>query len=245
VAEVTPAPAAEATSAAPAEVAAEPAAKKEAAKAAKGEPKPARKEKGKGKGKAAEAEEEAGPAEPPVPPRLKERYRKELVPILVERFGYRNLMEVPRITKVAINMGLGSAVAEPKIIENAVAELSIITGQRPVVTRAKKSIATFRIRTGNAIGARVTLRGNRMYEFLDRLLNIALPRIRDFRGLAPDADGRGNYTIGVRDQTIFPEIDLEKVDHVRGMNITLVTTARTDEEAMALLKAMGLPVRES
>src|SRR4030042_1954654 len=179
-------------------------------------------------------------------PRLKEKYIKEIIPRMLKEYKFKNVMEVPGIEKICINMGVGSATQNIKELETASQELAIISGQKPVITKARKSIAGFKVREGNPIGCMVTLRGNRMYEFLDRLLNIALPRIRDFRGLPPEAtDGRGNYTIGVRDQTIFPEIDLEKVDHIRGMNITLVTTARTDEEAMALLTAMGRPGRES
>ncbi|MCL4516135.1 MAG: 50S ribosomal protein L5 [Firmicutes bacterium] len=177
-------------------------------------------------------------------PRLKEKYAKEVVPALKERFKYQNPMEVPRIDKVIINMGVGAAAADAKAMDGAVSDLTAIAGQKPVVTRAKKSIANFKIREGMAIGSKVTLRGERMYEFLDKLFNIALPRIRDFRGVSPKSlDGRGNYTLGIKEQLIFPEINYDKVDKVRGMDITLVTTARNDEQAMELLRLMGMPFR--
>ncbi len=177
-------------------------------------------------------------------PRLKERYREVVVPALMKEFGYKNPMAVPRLEKITINMGLGEAIQNPKALDRAVEELSLITGQRPVITRAKKSIAAFKLRKGMAIGAMVTLRGDRMWEFLDRLIHIALPRVRDFRGLSPKSfDGRGNYTIGLRDQLVFPEVDLNKVDKARGMNISITTTARTDEEARALLAHLGMPFR--
>ena len=176
--------------------------------------------------------------------RLKERYYKEVVPALGKELGIDNRMAIPRVEKVILNMGLGEAVANPKILDGAVEELSAIAGQKAVVTKAKKSIATYKLRTGMPIGARVTLRGDRMYEFLDRLINIALPRVRDFRGLNPKSfDGRGNYTLGLRDQLIFPEIDYAKVDKLKGMNVTIVTTARTDDQARALLKGLGMPFR--
>lgn len=178
-------------------------------------------------------------------PRLKERYRNEIAPALMKEFDFTNPMAVPKLEKIVLNMGLGDAHSNPKSLEAARAELAQITGQHAVVTRAKKSIAAFKLREGMQIGARVTLRGDRMYEFLDRLLNAVLPRIRDFRGISPDAfDGRGNYTLGVREQLIFPEIDFAKVDKVRGMNISIVTTARTDEEGRALLRQFGMPFRK-
>ncbi len=177
--------------------------------------------------------------------RLKERYQKEIAPALAKEFDIKNPMAVPRVEKVVVNMGLGEAVANAKIIDTAAAELATITGQKPVVTKAKKSIASFKLREGMPIGTMVTLRGEQMYEFLDRFVSVALPRVRDFRGVSPKAfDGRGNYTLGVRDQLIFPEIDFNKVDKTRGMNVSIVTTARTDEQARALLKALGMPFRQ-
>ena len=176
--------------------------------------------------------------------RLREKYTKEVVPTLGKEFGYRNPMSVPRIVKVVVNMGLGEAIANAKILDIAVNDLATVTGQKPVVTKAKKSIAAFKLREGMSIGAMVTLRGDQMYEFLDRFMNIALPRVRDFRGVSPKAfDGRGNYTIGLRDQLIFPEIDFGKVDKARGLNVCIVTTAKTDEEARALLRQLGMPFR--
>ncbi|KXG75711.1 50S ribosomal protein L5 [Fervidicola ferrireducens] len=175
-------------------------------------------------------------------PRLREKYEKEVIPALMKKFNYKNVMQVPRLEKVVLNMGISDAKENPKAIESATRDLAMITGQKPVVTKAKKSIASFKIRKGMAIGAKVTLRGNRMYEFLDKLFNIALPRVRDFKGLSPDAfDGRGNYTLGIREQLIFPEIDYDKIDKIRGMDITIVTTAKTDEEARELLKGLGMP----
>ncbi len=175
-------------------------------------------------------------------PRLKLRYRQEIRPRLKEQLGLRNIMQVPRVEKIVVNVGVGEAVAEPRALEGAVRDLATITGQRPRVNLARKSIAGFKLRKGMAVGAKVTLRGDRMWDFLDRLLSIALPRIRDFRGLSPDSfDGRGNYTIGVTEQLIFPEIDYDKVVKVRGMDITVVTTAKTDEDALALLRALGFP----
>jgi large subunit ribosomal protein L5 len=174
--------------------------------------------------------------------RLKDRYTKEVAPALQKELGIKNSMAVPRLEKIVLNMGLGEAVANPKILDGAVDELSSIAGQRAVVTRAKKSIATYKLRTGMPIGARVTLRGDRMYEFLDRLINIALPRVRDFRGVSTKAfDGRGNYTLGVRDHFIFPEIDYSKTDKSKGLNVTIVTTAGRDDRARALLKQLGMP----
>lgn len=174
--------------------------------------------------------------------RMKEKYSGEVAKGLMEKFGYKNIMEIPKIEKVILNMGVGEAVSNPKVLDVAVNDMMIIAGQKPVVTRAKKSIAAFKIREGMPIGAKVTLRGQRMYEFLDKLLNIALPRVRDFRGVSPKSfDGRGNYTMGIKEQLIFPEIEYDKVDKVRGMDIIIVTTAKTDEEARELLKLMGMP----
>jgi large subunit ribosomal protein L5 len=178
--------------------------------------------------------------------RLRERYTAEVVPALVKQFEYANPMEVPRLEKIVVNIGLGEALTNAKAIEAAVKDLGQITGQKPIVTRAKRSIAQFRVRTGNSIGAKVTLRGGRMWDFLDRLTTLALPRIRDFRGISDKAfDGRGNYTLGLKEQVLFPEIEYDKVDKVRGMDITFVTTATTDAEARALLKAMGMPFRQA
>ena len=176
-------------------------------------------------------------------PRLKQRYRAEVISRLQGELGYGNVMEVPSIEKIVVNMGVGDAIKDGRMLEAAVGDLETITGQKPIVTKARKSIAGFKLREGMAIGAKVTLRGDRMWEFLDRLLSIALPRIRDFRGLPPKAfDGKGNYTIGVTEQLIFPEIDYDKVPRVRGMDITVVTTARTDDEGRALLLALGFPI---
>jgi large subunit ribosomal protein L5 len=176
--------------------------------------------------------------------RLKERYLKDVVPALKKEFGYSNIMAVPKIEKVVVNMGLGEATANVKLIDTGADELGRITGQRPVTTRAKKSIASFKVRKGMPIGSMVTLRGDRMYEFLDRLISIALPRVRDFKGVSPKGfDGRGNYTLGLRDQLIFPEIDYMKVDKTRGMNVSVVTTAKSDEEARRLLQLIGVPFR--
>jgi large subunit ribosomal protein L5 len=174
--------------------------------------------------------------------RLRDRYAKEVAPALRKEYGIDNVMAVPRVEKIILNMGLGEAVANPKILEGAAEELSAIAGQRAVVTKAKKSIATFKLRTGMPIGARVTLRGDRMWEFLDRLINIALPRVRDFRGVSTKAfDGRGNYTLGVRDHFIFPEIDYAKTDKSKGLNVTIVTTAGRDDRARTLLAELGMP----
>jgi large subunit ribosomal protein L5 len=176
--------------------------------------------------------------------RLKERYQKEIAPAIAKEFSIANPMAIPRVEKIVINMGMGEAISNSKILDTAADELRAITGQKPVITKAKKSIASFKLRQGMPIGVMVTLRGDRMYEFLDRLVSIALPRVRDFRGVSPKAfDGRGNYTIGVREQLIFPEIDFNKVDKLRGMNISIVTTARDDEQARALLKSLGMPFR--
>jgi large subunit ribosomal protein L5 len=178
--------------------------------------------------------------------RLKEKYQKEVVPALQKEFGYKNVMAVPRIEKVVVNMGLGEATANAKLIDTGADEVARITGQKPVTRRAKKSIAAFKVRKGMPIATMVTLRGERMWEFLDRLMNIALPRVRDFKGVSPRGfDGRGNYTLGLRDQLLFPEIDYMKVDKARGMNVSVVTTARTDEEARKLLQFIGMPFRQS
>jgi large subunit ribosomal protein L5 len=178
-------------------------------------------------------------------PRLRARYREEVVPALREQFAYDNVMQVPGLVKVVVNMGVGEAARDSKLIEGAVRDLTAITGQKPTVTRARKSIAQFKLREGMPIGAHVTLRGDRMWEFLDRLLSIALPRIRDFRGLSPKQfDGNGNYTFGLTEQSVFYEIDQDRIDRVRGMDITVVTTARTDDEGRALLKALGFPYKE-
>jgi large subunit ribosomal protein L5 len=177
--------------------------------------------------------------------RLKEKYTKEIAPALTKEFGYKNPMSIPRLEKIVVNIGLGEAIQNAKVIDIAVNDLATISGQKPVVTKAKKSIAAFKLREGMSIGAMVTLRGDRMYEFLDRFMNIALPRVRDFRGVSPKSfDGRGNYTVGLRDQLIFPEIDFGKIDKARGMNVCIVTTAKTDEEARALLRALGMPFRQ-
>lgn len=179
-----------------------------------------------------------------VVPRLKQRFREEFLPRLQQELGYANPNQVPRLEKIVVNMGVGEAAREAKALDGAVSDLTTITGQKPLVTKAKKSIAGFKLRAGMSIGAKVTLRGDRMWEFLDRLLATALPRIRDFRGLNPDAfDGRGNYTIGLTEQLVFPEIDYDKIDAVRGMDITVVTTARSDDEGRALLRALGFPLR--
>ena len=189
--------------------------------------------------------EEAVETSKTVMPRLQKMYREEVASGLHEEFKYKNVMQVPTIDKITINMGLGEAVANPNLIKTAVEELTVISGQRAVITRAKKSIATFKLREGMPIGCMVTLRGQRMWEFLDRLLNVALPRVRDFGGLSPKAfDGRGNYTLGVLDQTIFPEVDYDSVERVTGMNVTLVTTAGTDAEGKSLLTHLGVPFRK-
>jgi large subunit ribosomal protein L5 len=177
-------------------------------------------------------------------PRLKERYQKEIVPALMKEFNYPNVMAVPRLRKIVVNMGLGEAIQNAKLLDAATQELSQITGQRPVITRARKSISNFKLRKNMPIGAMVTLRGDRMYEFVDRLMNVALPRVRDFRGLSTRAfDGRGNYTLGLRDQLVFPEVDYAKVEKIKGMNISIVTDAQSDAEALALLRHFGMPFR--
>lgn len=177
--------------------------------------------------------------------RLKDKYASEAITALQKQFNYKNVMQVPRVDKIIVNIGLGEAVQNPKALDAAMGDVATITGQKPVVTRAKKSIAAFKIRTGMPIGCKVTLRGERMWDFLDRLVSIALPRVRDFRGVSPKAfDGRGNYALGLKEQLIFPEIDYDKVDKIRGMDIIIVTTAKTDEEAKALLKNLGMPFRD-
>ncbi len=177
--------------------------------------------------------------------RLREYYQKSVLPALIKEFGYKNVMAAPRVEKISVNIGLGEATQNAKLMDAAVNELTQIAGQKPVVTKAKKSIAAFKLREGMPIGCMVTLRGDRMYEFLDRLVNVALPRVRDFRGVSSKSfDGRGNYTLGVKDQLIFPEIDYAKVDKTKGMNVTITTTARTDAEGVALLKGMGMPFRQ-
>ncbi len=176
--------------------------------------------------------------------RLRELYRKKAVPALMKEFNYRNVMAVPKVEKITVNIGMGEATQNPKLMDSAVGELTQIAGQRPVVTKARKSIAAFKLRTGMSIGCMVTLRGDRMYEFLDRLVNVALPRVRDFRGVSTKSfDGRGNYTLGIRDQLIFPEIDYNKVDKIKGMNICITTSAKTDPEGIALLRHLGMPFR--
>jgi large subunit ribosomal protein L5 len=178
--------------------------------------------------------------------RLKDKYQKEVVPALRKEFGYKNVMAVPRVEKIVVNMGLGEATSNAKIVDTGADELARITGQKPVTRRAKKSIAAFKVRKGMPIGTMVTLRGERMWEFLDRLMSIALPRVRDFKGVSPRGfDGRGNYTLGLRDQLLFPEIDYMKVDKARGMNVSVVTTAKTDEEARKLLQFIGMPFRQN
>ena len=178
--------------------------------------------------------------------RLKETYRNEIVPILLEDFGYRNVMQVPRLVKIVVNIGLGEALQDAKALDGATRDLSTITGQQPIITRARKSIASFKLREGMAVGAKVTLRGGRMYDFLDRLVNVALPRQRDFRGIPRDSfDGRGNYTLGLQEQLAWPEVDYDSIDKVRGLEISIVTTAETDEEARRLLTLLGMPFKRA
>src|SRR5660397_117092 len=178
-------------------------------------------------------------------PRLKERFRDEISPRLTERFGYSSVMQVPKVTKVVLNMGVGEAVDDSKAMEEAAEQLGLIAGQKPQIRQAKKSVANFKVREGVPVGIRVTLRGDRMYEMLDRLVSIALPRIRDFRGITPHFDGRGNYSLGLREQIIFPEIDYDKIDRIRGLDVAITTTAATDEEGRALLRRLGLPFSAS
>ncbi|MBN2193698.1 MAG: 50S ribosomal protein L5 [Polyangiaceae bacterium] len=225
--------------------------KKEAPKAkGGGQPKP-KKEKGgeaaakKGAPKGAEAAEADGASAVPVPPpRLRERYVKDVLPRLMTRFEYRNRMQAPRLEKIVLNVGLGAAVQNPKLLDSTVEEIAQITGQRPVITKARKSIANFKLREGMSIGVTVTLRRERMWEFLDRLINLGLPRVRDFRGVSPRAfDGVGNYTLGLKEQIVFPEVDFDKVEHVHGMNVTFVTSAKSNEEAKEMLGMLGMPFR--
>src|SRR5512137_797368 len=177
--------------------------------------------------------------------RMQERYQKEIVPNLLKAFGYKNIMQVPRVEKVVLNIGLGSEQDNAKALEAAMGDLTTITGQKPVMTKARKSIANFKLREGRIIGTKVTLRGDKMWAFLDRLLNVALPRVRDFRGVSPEAfDGRGNYTLGLRDQLIFPEIEYDKIDKVRGMEVTIVTTAKSDDHARLMLQLLGMPFKK-
>jgi large subunit ribosomal protein L5 len=177
-------------------------------------------------------------------PRLRNKYKDEIVPQLMKDFGFKNIMQVPKLERIVVNMGLGEAVQNAKLVESAAEELKAITGRKPVITRAKKSIASFKLREGMPIGVMVTLRGEQMYDFLDRLVSLALPRTRDFKGISPKAfDGRGNYTLGIREQIVFPEINYDKIDRIKGMNVTLVTTAETDEQGRALLKSLGMPFR--
>jgi large subunit ribosomal protein L5 len=184
------------------------------------------------------------PALPPPPPRLREHYRTQVVPDLMKKFGYKTVMQVPRVAKITLNMGVGETTTDKKILDNAVADMTRIAGQKPVVTNARKSIANFKVRAGFPVGCMVTLRGARMYEFLDRLVNIAIPRIRDFRGVSNRAfDGRGNYSLGIKEQIIFPEIEYDKIDALRGMNVAIITTAKTDDEARALLAAFRFPFK--
>lgn len=179
-----------------------------------------------------------------IPPRLRDSYRDAAIPALTKKFNYKNPMQVPRLTKIVVNVGLGAAVGNPKLVDSALEEVTAITGQKPVVTRAKKAIASFKLRQGMPIGVMVTLRRERMWEFLDRLVSIALPRVRDFKGVSPRGfDGQGNYTLGLREQIIFPEIDYDKIDVIKGLNISFVTTATTDEEGRALLQQLGMPFR--
>jgi len=176
--------------------------------------------------------------------RLQEKYQQEVVPALTKKFGYKNVMQLPKIEKIIINMGVGEAVGNPKALDSAVADLTVISGQKPLLTRAKKSLAAWKLRQGMPIGCKVTLRGVRMYQFLDKFMNVALPRVRDFRGVTDKSfDGRGNYAVGLKEQLIFPEIEYDKIDKIRGMNIVIVTTAKTDEEARELLKLMGMPFK--
>lgn len=177
--------------------------------------------------------------------RMQERYQKEVTPALLKAFGYKNVMQVPRIAKVVVNIGLGEAMDNPKALEAAMGDLTTITGQKPVMTKARKSIANFKLREGRIIGTKVTLRGEKMWFFLDRLMNVALPRVRDFRGVSPEAfDGRGNYTLGLKDQLIFPEIEYDKIDKLRGMEVTVVTTAKSDDHARLMLQLMGMPFKK-
>ncbi len=206
--------------------------------------KPDQGKKSEGKKPEAEGASRRAAAAPPPPPRLRDHYRNSVVPELVKKFGYKSVMQVPRIQKITVNMGVGETTQDRKILDNAVGDLTKITGQKPVITKARTSIATFKVRKGFPVGCMVTLRGARMYEFLDRFVTVALPRVRDFRGASNRAfDGRGNYSVGVKEQIIFPEIDYDKVDALRGMNISITTTAKTDEEARALLGGFNFPFK--
>lgn len=226
---------------------------KEQVKEAKEEPKGKAKEKPKAKEKAKDSSKgkkaKGGKAqEAPIrrdkPPRLLAKFQKEIVSDLMKEFSYRNVMEVPRLRKITLNMGLGEAIGNPKLIESAVDEMMAITGQRPVVTKAKKSVASFKLRAGMKIGVMVTLRRAKMYEFFDRMVNVAIPRVRDFKGVSPKSfDGRGNYTLGIKEQIVFPEIDYDKIEKIKGLNVSIVTTARNDEEGRALLQHLGMPFR--
>ena len=212
------------------------------------EQKPAQQAKPQGKKEAPKKDaapaKPAAPEEPAPPPRLAQFYREKVVPELTQKFGYKSVMQVPRIKKITLNMGVGETTTDKKILDNAVADLTKIAGQKPVVTKAKKSIATFKVRKGYPVGCMVTLRGQRMYEFLDRLVTVAIPRIRDFRGISSRAfDGRGNYSLGVKEQIIFPEIEYDKIDTLRGLNISITTTAKNDDEARALLAAFRFPFK--
>ena len=208
------------------------------------EPKASKEAKEPKEAKAAKETKAAKPART-IEARLKVHYKASVIPALVKEFGYKNVMAVPKVDKVSVNIGLGEATQNAKLMDGAVNELGQIAGQKPVITKAKKSIAAFKLREGMSIGTMVTLRGDRMYEFLDRLMNVALPRVRDFRGVSSKSfDGRGNYTLGIKDQLIFPEIDYNKVEKVKGMNISITTTAKTDAEGLALLKHMGMPFRQ-
>ncbi len=216
-----------------------------------GDPKKSAPPKPKGEGKKGAAEKaqpaaapEPSAPEPKVEPRLREKYRAAVVPALMQQFGYKNVMQVPRLQKIVVNVGLGAAVANPKLLDGAVAEIAAITGQKPVITRARKSIASFKLRAKMPIGVTVTLRRERMWEFFDRLVTLSLPRVRDFRGVSPRAfDGLGNYTLGLKEQIVFPEVNFDKVDHTHGMNVTFVTTAKSNEEARQLLGHLGMPFR--
>ena len=216
-------------------------AKHAAAKPAEAPAKPAKQEKGKAEKAAKPAQKEAAPTQPP---RLKVIYQQTIVPALMKQFGYKTVMQVPRVAKITLNMGVGEAVADKKVLEHAASDMQKIAGQKPVITKSKKSVAAFKIRDGYPVGVMVTLRNRRMYEFLDRLVTIALPRVRDFRGISPRSfDRRGSYNMGVKEQIIFPEIEYDKIDTLRGLNISITTTAKTDEEAKALLAAFRFPFR--
>ena len=216
-------------------------AKHAAAKPAEAPAKPAKQEKGKAEKAAKPAQKEAAPTQPP---RLKVHYQQNVVPALMKQFGYKTVMQVPRVAKITLNMGVGEAVADKKVLEHAASDMQKIAGQKPVITKSKKSVAAFKIRDGYPVGVMVTLRNRRMYEFLDRLVAIALPRVRDFRGISPRSfDRRGSYNMGVKEQIIFPEIEYDKIDTLRGLNISITTTAKTDEEAKALLAAFRFPFR--